>query len=114
MVEIAKTVIFPAAMSYLSELTSTAEAAKSLGIDMDTSVIASISSSCGSLMEAADVLAVTIETHETESTEKHMRFCADTVRGLMDDVRVHADTLETLVADDQWPLPKYREMLFIR
>ncbi len=32
----------------------------------------------------------------------------------MDDVRMHGDTLETLVADERWPLPKYREMLFIR
>ena len=32
----------------------------------------------------------------------------------MEAVRTHADTLERLVADDAWPLPKYREMLFIR
>jgi glutamine synthetase len=28
-------------------------------------------------------------------------------------VRTAADTLETLVADDLWPLPTYQEMLFI-
>ena len=27
-------------------------------------------------------------------------------------LREVADTLETLVADDLWPLPKYRELLF--
>jgi glutamine synthetase len=27
-------------------------------------------------------------------------------------VRETADALELLVADEQWPLPKYREMLF--
>jgi glutamine synthetase len=43
-----------------------------------------------------------------------MRFCADVIRGLMDDVRVHADALEGLVADELWPLPKYQEMLFIK
>lgn len=32
----------------------------------------------------------------------------------MDEVRASADKLETLVADDLWPLPKYREMLFIK
>ena len=31
----------------------------------------------------------------------------------MDDVRSAADALETLVADDLWPLPTYQEMLFI-
>jgi glutamine synthetase len=29
-------------------------------------------------------------------------------------VRAAADKLETLVADDLWPLPTYREMLFIK
>ena len=29
-------------------------------------------------------------------------------------VRVLADKLETVVADDLWPLPTYREMLFIK
>jgi glutamine synthetase len=32
----------------------------------------------------------------------------------MDDIRTSADLLETLVADELWPLPKYREMLFIK
>ena len=27
-------------------------------------------------------------------------------------LRVVVDELETLVADDLWPLPKYRELLF--
>jgi glutamine synthetase len=32
----------------------------------------------------------------------------------MNEVRAHADVLETEVADELWPLPKYREMLFIK
>jgi chromosome segregation ATPase len=43
-----------------------------------------------------------------------MRPVADEVRGMMEEVRAAADTLETLVADSDWPLPKYREMLFIK
>jgi glutamine synthetase len=31
----------------------------------------------------------------------------------MASVRAAADSLETLVADDLWPLPTYQEMLFI-
>ena len=30
----------------------------------------------------------------------------------MANVRASCDALEVLVADDHWPLPKYREMLF--
>jgi glutamine synthetase len=32
----------------------------------------------------------------------------------MNAVRVLGDKLETVVADDLWPLPTYREMLFIK
>ena len=32
----------------------------------------------------------------------------------MNSVRGFADALETVVADDLWPLPSYQEMLFIR
>ena len=38
----------------------------------------------------------------------------DTVAPLMDLIRYHIDKLELIVDDELWPLPKYREMLFIR
>jgi glutamine synthetase len=41
-------------------------------------------------------------------------YMRDTVVPAMSDVRTLADTLEKLVADDLWPLPKYSEILFIK
>ena len=38
----------------------------------------------------------------------------DTVRPCMDEIRYHIDKLELLVDNEMWPLPKYRELLFIR
>ena len=38
----------------------------------------------------------------------------DTVAPLIEDIRYHVDKLELVVDDELWPLPKYREMLFIR
>ncbi len=38
----------------------------------------------------------------------------DTVAPLIEDIRQHVDKLEMIVDDELWPLPKYREMLFIR
>ncbi len=38
----------------------------------------------------------------------------DTVVPAMEAVRVSADKLEKVVADDLWPLPKYSEILFIK
>ncbi len=37
----------------------------------------------------------------------------DRIAPLMDKVRKHVDSLEMMVDDEMWPLPKYREMLFI-
>lgn len=38
----------------------------------------------------------------------------NTVFPLMDEIRYHIDKLELMVDDEMWPLPKYRELLFIR
>ena len=38
----------------------------------------------------------------------------DTVAPLMDEIRYHIDKLELMVDNEMWPLPKYRELLFIR
>jgi len=38
----------------------------------------------------------------------------DTVAGYFDEIRHHIDKLEEIVDDQIWPLPKYRELLFIR
>ena len=38
----------------------------------------------------------------------------DTVAPLIEEIRYHVDKLETIVDDEAWPLPKYRELLFIR
>jgi glutamine synthetase len=43
----------------------------------------------------------------------HARFYRDRVRPAMEDVREQADGLEQVVDDAHWPLPKYREMLFV-
>jgi glutamine synthetase len=45
---------------------------------------------------------------------KRARRLADEVRPLMATAREAADRLETMVDDDLWPLPKYREMLFVK
>ncbi len=38
----------------------------------------------------------------------------DTVAPYLETIRKHVDELELIVDDELWPLPKYREMLFIR
>ncbi|MBD5289720.1 MAG: glutamine synthetase type III [Bacteroides sp.] len=38
----------------------------------------------------------------------------DTVAPVMEEIRQHIDALELMVDNEIWPLPKYRELLFIR
>jgi glutamine synthetase len=45
--------------------------------------------------------------------EKAIEYC-ENVKSHFDTIRYHVDKLELLVEDDAWPLPKYRELLFIK
>ena len=38
----------------------------------------------------------------------------DTVAPHLDEIRYHIDKLELMIDNEMWPLPKYRELLFIR
>ena len=52
------------------------------------------------------------EAHEAGSVEEEARVFVSRVIPAQNQLREVADELETLVADDLWPLPKYRELLF--
>jgi len=112
--ELAKTVLYPASMAYVSDLVSSISGAASIGVEFETGPVKIIAAEANSLMAAVSKLESAMELEEFDTTEAHMQYCAGTVRGLMDDVRQHADALESEVADEYWPLPKYREMLFIK
>ncbi|MGM9803378.1 MAG: glutamine synthetase III [Muribaculaceae bacterium] len=60
-------------------------------------------------MVAARKVANKIESEREKAIAYH-----DTVFPLFDDIRYHIDKLELMVDDEIWPLPKYRELLFIR
>ena len=113
-VEMAKTIIYPAAMRYLSELADTDAAVSAMGIDLDRSTAKTIAEQANAMMAKVTELSDAFARDDFDSTDEHMQYCAKTIRPLMDAVRVHADALEAELADEQWPLPKYREMLFIK
>jgi glutamine synthetase len=54
------------------------------------------------------------ESQPHEDVLAHARYMHDRVLPAMEAVRVAADALEKVVADDLWPLPKYSEILFIK
>ena len=113
-VELASTAVYPAAVNYLSQLASTSQGLSAMGVSLDSSVAASVASESNAMMGAVAKLNDALSKHDFDSTDAHMQFLANDVRGLMDEVRSHADTLEGLVPDELWPMAKYREMLFIK
>lgn len=114
MIDMAKTIIYPAASSYLMELSTTYSGMSEMGIELDKSVATSVATQSNALLASVAKLQAAMEKHDFDSVEAHMQYLANDVRGLMDEVRSHADALETEVPDDMWPLAKYREMLFIK
>ncbi len=113
-VEMAKTLIYPASTHFLADLAMTSSSMADLGVEMNNSIPASIAAETNAMITTVAELEAAIEKHDFDSIEDHMTFCANDIRGLMDKVRSHVDMLEGEVADDLWPLPKYREMLFIK
>ncbi len=54
------------------------------------------------------------EATNEQDTRKRAIIFHDKIVPLMEDIRHHVSTLEMVVDDELWTLPKYREMLFIR
>ena len=52
--------------------------------------------------------------HENGEPDKHARYFRDKVVPAMAALREVGDSLECIVPHDLWPLPTYREMLFVR
>ena len=113
-VSMAKTIIYPAAVRYLSELSSAISNAAAIGIEIDKESAQTVSNLIKLLMDSVGKLSEAIAKHDFDSIEEHMQYSAQTIRPLMDKVREYADTLEGEVADNFWPLPTYQEMLFVK
>ena len=54
------------------------------------------------------------EVNRIESIREKAIAYHDFVNPYLDEIRHHIDRLELIVEDEIWPLPKYRELLFIR
>ncbi len=116
---IAKTMILPAAVRYLGELSQAYTATKAAlgdgnGISAQHDLLKMISATTADLQRGVASLDKALGIHAEGDAYAHARQMRDTVLPAMAEVRKASDKLETVVADDLWPLPTYREMLFIK
>jgi len=128
-VQIARTIILPAAVKYQTALAAALVATKqALGVLVPAAgsstggvefgpqegLLAEVTTNIANLQTAIDKLAnVHANAHEDGELIDHACYFKEHVVPAMLEVRAAADTLEALVDDDLWPMPKYREMLFI-
>ncbi len=70
--------------------------------------ISSIKAKVKEMVEARKVANVIEDTIEKANVYDK------TVRPYLDEIRFHIDKLELIVDNELWPLPKYRELLFVR
>ena len=111
--EIGTTTVLPAATRYQTELAQNVVALKAAGIDADASGLEILSSHIAALKTGLGDLSSALAHEHPADLLAAATFMRDSVLPAMASVRSAADTLETLVADDLWPLPTYQEMLYI-
>jgi glutamine synthetase len=105
--DIARTMVLPATARYLGIL---ATAGGSRGI---TSIAEHVAGLADTLVDAIAALETAQHhAHEAGSIEAEARAFVDDVIPAQEALRVVVDELETVIDDELWPLPKYRELLF--
>jgi len=109
--------IIPVASKYEAVLLDKAYKMKELGIkfDSDVELIRDIQLHTSALQKlVADMVdARRVANRIEDQREKAIKY-HDTVAVYFDEIRDHIDKMEEVIDDQLWPLPKYRELLFIR
>jgi glutamine synthetase len=54
------------------------------------------------------------QANKLEHAEDRAFAYCEKVKPHFDAIRKHVDKLELIVDDEEWPLPKYRELLFLK
>ncbi len=109
--EIGTTVILPAAIRYQTELAQNVAALKKAGVEASTAVLEGVSAPLADLSAALVALKSALADHSASSALEEAEHAQRALLPAMDAVRAAADALETVVADDLWPLPT--SMLYI-
>ncbi len=118
--DIALNQIIPAAVEYMNKLAGNIKGLKEVGVSANATkaqkdILTEIAVRVNNIKAAVDKLAVAREkAHHAESNAVASKNYCDKVKPFFDEIRENVDAIEALVDDSSWPLPKYREMLFIR
>jgi len=121
--ELIRNQVIPAAMKYLNLLCQSLQNQKEVmdktnfekisGAQNET--ILEIAGHISSLKTLTDeMMEKRTSVNKVEHAEKRAFKYCEKIFSLFEKIRNHADQLELIVADEFWPLPKYRELLFVK
>jgi glutamine synthetase len=112
--------VLPAAINYQNTLITNVRGLKEMGLDKKSyaAQFNMIEIMSNHIQEINDNVEAMIEArkkanNEADTHKRALMYCHK-VKTYFDKIRYHADKLELIVDDKLWPLPKYRELLFIR
>lgn len=119
--DLASTQILPAAVRYQNDIIKNIVGLKEVGLGEASyanqkQILEVLSTHINSI---ADNVEKMIEARKVANEIENMRlkaisYCDDVKGKHFDIIRYHVDKLELMVNDSYWPLPKYRELLFLR
>lgn len=121
--DMVQNLIIPAAVSYQNKLLKNIEGLMNVlgpkegktAATAQIAIVGKIAQHMNRMKELSDTMlesrkqANKIEDHE----QKAIAYC-DKVKVYFDEIRYNVDKLELLIDDEEWRLPKFREMLFTR
>ena len=103
--EIATSMICPVVAQEFSKLAAAAAAAKAAGVKNGVKALAQSASDLGAKLDELKA--------KSDALRKALGGLHEEILAAMADLRVVVDSIEKNVSDECWPLPKYREMLFV-
>jgi glutamine synthetase len=118
--EMCANLILPAAIGYQTKVAQNIAALKALDLpasayEAQMELVHALSENINGVSK--NVLIMTEARHAAMDIEDAYKaaveYC-EVVKPLMETIREYADRLEYLVEDAHWPLPKYREMFYLR
>ncbi len=118
--ELVKSTIIPAAITYQIRLVENAKGLKDIGLNKETyqaqlEIIMDLSKHINAIKTNVDAM---VEERKKANKIENLRELAiaydEKVKAYFEPIRNHVDRLEQLIDDKLWPLPKFRELLFIK
>ena len=121
LIDLLNTRVLPPALTFKSELLSTILASITLddssldaSIVEEKDILANLANAISNMLKGVKELEIKLkEAEKVEDLSEKAKFFADNIANLIEEIRIPADTIEKIVPDSLWTLPKYSEMLFI-